>query len=545
MQIHQMMKVSFLFTLIFASFGAAAAKEAKAVPGEFLVKIANRNKRIKALESELGGEVIREIREQNILILRRPIVENPEFSLQSIRRSKAVVLAEPNYIYNADKASAEPDYGKLWGLNNIGQSDTKQNGTTNVDISAEKAWDISTGQDDVVVAVIDTGIDLTHPDLAQNMWTNELEAKGVAGVDDDANGFVDDIYGMNFSDPAVPSNNPNDDNGHGSHCSGTIGAIGNNNFGVVGVNWKVKLMPVKFLGSAGGGTLEGAIRAIDYATQMGAHIMSNSWGGGAESQLLKEAIERAEAAGALFVAAAGNDGMDNDSSPHYPSSYAVKNILSVAAIDNRGDIAAFSNTGKNSVHIAAPGVNIFSTYKEGGYEWLSGTSMATPHVSGVAALVFSQNRQMDYSQLKARILKTVKQMPSLRNKVSSNGLVNAYNALTDSIEPPDLNDPFYWPSKPIAVSNSIHPYKANTNETYEVVLAQGNEFSIYFDQFETERNFDKLSFFDRAGNLLFEMTGIKSDSFSPTIKGSYVKLVFTSDASVEKQGFSATRIHYR
>lgn len=541
---HQLLGL--LLSLSLISFSdQARAEQIETTAGEFLVKISGKQRRIKNLETELGGEIVREIREHNILVLRRPIVEKPEFAIQSLKKHPQVLIAEPNYIFNANKTSAEPDYSKLWGLNNIGQTDSKQTGTPNVDISAEKAWDITTGDDDVVVAVIDTGIDLTHPDLSGNLWVNELEAKGTTGVDDDGNGFIDDINGMNFSDPKIPNSNPDDDNGHGSHCAGTIGGVGTNSEGVVGVNWKIKLMAVKFLGAGGGGTLEGAIRSIDYATRMGAHIMSNSWGGGAVSQLLQEAIERSEKTGALFIAAAGNDGMNNDSSPHYPSSYSVKNIISVAAIDNRGELASFSNIGKNSVHIAAPGVNIFSSYRDGGYEYLSGTSMATPHVSGVAALLLGHNKQMDYAQLKERLMKTAKRLPSLRNKVASGGMVNAFNSLTDYVAPPDMNDPFYWNSNSVNITNSAHPYAPNTNETYEVKTPGATEFAIYFDRFETEKKFDKVSFYDQAGVLLFEMTGSKDDSFSPIIKGNYVKMIFTADTSVEKFGFTSTRVHYR
>jgi subtilisin family serine protease len=191
--------------------------------------------------------------------------------------------------------------------------------------------------------VIDTGIDYTHPDIKDNMWVNQAEAQGQAGVDDDNNGYVDDVYGFNFVDANKPTANPMDDHGHGTHCSGTIGGRGNDGTGVVGVNWNVKLMAVKFLGGDGGGTLEGAIKGIDYATKMGAKIMSNSWGGGGQSDLLKQAIERANAAGVLFVAAAGNDSSNNDELAHYPSSYKLDNVISVAALDRHDRLPAHAD----------------------------------------------------------------------------------------------------------------------------------------------------------------------------------------------------------
>lgn len=516
----------------------------KSVPGEFLVKMRNPISRSQSLGFQLGGEILREIKEHNIVVLKRPVVELATHALSVLSANRNVILAEPNYLYSIEKTPTDKDWDFLWGLRNIGQTDTKQNGKVGVDVGAEKAWDITTGNQTMVVAVIDTGISLSHSDLRQNIWTNELELNGAVGVDDDGNGFVDDTYGMNFSDAANPTTDTNDDNGHGSHCAGTIGARGDQD-GVVGINWNIKLMPVKFLGGAGGGTLEGAIRSIDYATKMGAHILSNSWGGSSSSRLLQEAIERAEKAGVLFVAAAGNDGMDNDIAPHYPSSYPVNNIVSVAAIDNRGEVAGFSNTGKKSVHIAAPGVNIWSTYKDGGYERLSGTSMATPHVSGVAALLWGHEPQLRYAELKDRLLRTVQKIPELRSKVSSGGIVNAVNALKDFEPGSDMNDPYYWNKIDLNIGNTEHPYKPNTKESFEVEVSGAKEISVYFERFETERVYDKVSFYDRSGRLLFEMMGSKDETFSPPIPGNYVRLEFTTDTSVEKFGFVSTKAAYR
>ncbi|NDD93079.1 hypothetical protein EBZ37_13485 [bacterium] len=248
------------------------------------------------------------------------------------------------------------------------------------------------------------------------------------GVDDDGNGFIDDVHGWNF---AAKSSNSSDDQGHGSHCAGTIGGSGNNSIGVAGVNWQVTMMPVKFLDAQGGGTLQGAVEAINYARTMGAKIMSNSWGGGGASQALKEAIEKARDAGILFVAAAGNDGTDNDSRPVYPAAYPVENVLAVSAVDNQGGLADFSNFGKKTVHVAAPGVNVMSSTKGSSYRSLSGTSMACPHVSGVGALLLSINPSMSYSELKERIMKTSQPLASVRRKVVSRGMVSAYNAINN------------------------------------------------------------------------------------------------------------------
>jgi thermitase len=529
---------------LFTHIALAQTPKPDFVPGEFLVKLKSSQDLSVGYSDQLQAEVLRSLEKQNIFVIKRPLVEQSAFSLESLRNNPIVEKAEPNFYYYTQKTATDTNYSLLWGLRNFGQSDNKQVGVSGVDIGAEDAWDITTGSDSVVVAVIDTGIDLNHPDLKSNLWINTVEANGRAGVDDDGNGFIDDINGVNFVEANIPTSNPHDDNGHGTHCAGTIGAVSNKD-GIVGVAWKVKLMPVKFLGGSGGGTLEGAIRSIDYAVKMGAHILSNSWGGGGSSQLLQEAIERAEKAGTLFVAAAGNSGMNNDTSPHYPSSYPVNNVLSVADIDNRGEVAGFSNTGKKSVSVAAPGVNIYSTYLNGGYEWLSGTSMATPHVSGLAALLLAQAPKRSYQEIKDRIMTTARKLPTLRNRVSSGGLVNARNALLNFQPPPDPNDPFFWNSKEVNLTNSAHPYLPNTREEFEVELNGASEFSILFDRFETERGYDKVSFIDRTGALLFELNGIKDDSFSPTIKGSYVKIIFTSDGSVEKFGFSASRVYFR
>ncbi|MEN9722073.1 MAG: hypothetical protein RJB38_59 [Pseudomonadota bacterium] len=250
------------------------------------------------------------------------------------------------------------------------------------------AWNMSVGADDIVVAIVDTGIDYTHPDLRNNLWRNEREAAGTTGVDDDGNGYVDDIYGWDFV-----RNRPNgdDDNKHGTHCAGIIGA-GYNGFGVIGINHRVKLMPLKFLDFQGSGDTTAAIRAIDYAVANGARVISNSWGGGGYSQLLNDAIQRAIARGVYVVAAAGNEKNDNDARPTYPANYA--GVISVGSTDASDELSFFSNYGSKTVFIAAPGSNIFSTTPGGNYESLSGTSMAAPQVSGAIALGLSVKRQL-------------------------------------------------------------------------------------------------------------------------------------------------------
>lgn len=527
---------------------SAFASEPEAVPGEYVVKLKPvmqvQGANFQTLSQRLGVFVKSAIPEDNIVVVKRPVIETRGFAIKSLNQNPLVDVAEPNFIYRVSKTPNDPMYGNLWGMHNGGQADSEnQVGTVGVDINVEKAWDLTTGSSDVLVAVIDTGLDYTHPDLAPNAWVNQAELNGQAGVDDDNNGYVDDIHGMNFVDADKPTNEPMDDHGHGSHCSGTIGAKGDDGKGIVGVNWNVKIMPVKFLSADGGGTLEGAIKAIDYATKMGAKVMSNSWGGGGFSQNLQDAIQRSADAGAIFIAAAGNDSNNNDVTASYPATFPVANIVSVAAIDNQGKLASFSNYGKKSVHVAAPGVNIYSSVFGGKYDSWSGTSMATPHVSGIAALMLAYEPTLTAADIKARLIGTARPLAGLRGKVAS-GLVDAYAALTNTTPPPDMNDPVHWATKDASVS-SAHPYKDKTNQTFEVNVDGAKEIALYFSKFDTESGFDKVTFFDKSGKKIGEMSGKFDDSFSPTIAGDYVKIVFTSDDSVNRYGFDITKVAYR
>ncbi|HEU5181951.1 MAG TPA: choice-of-anchor D domain-containing protein [Candidatus Polarisedimenticolia bacterium] len=357
-----------------------------------------------------------------------------EAALERLRGNHHIRYAEPNYLVHVDLVPDDPRYPALYGLHNTGQT----GGTPGADIDAESAWNITTGDRRVVVAVIDTGIDYTHPDLAANIWTNPGEIAG-NGLDDDNNGYVDDVHGYDF---ANDDGDPMDDNFHGTHVAGTIGAIGDNSLGVVGVNWHVSLMALKFLGSGGSGTDSDAVRAVEYAKSMGADVLSNSWGGGGFSQTLLDAINAAAEGGILFVAAAGNDGVNTDIHPQYPASYASEGIITVAATDSEDRLAAFSNYGPSTVHLAAPGVDILSTLPGGKYGLASGTSMATPHVAGVAALVRAVDPDLGLADLKARLLSSVDPIAALATKVSKGGRLNARRPLgtKDSTAPGTVLD---------------------------------------------------------------------------------------------------------
>jgi len=313
-----------------------------------------------------------------------------------------------------------------WGLFNNGQN----GGRVGADISAMRAWAITKGSDQVVVAVLDSGVDYSHPDLANNIWTRPEIIKQYED-DDLTDGAVDDLHGFNLVED---TSDPMDDNGHGTHVAGIIGAEGGNGMGIAGVNWKVKIMPVKFMDADGSGTTKDAIEAINYVIDrkragVNVRIISASWGSTTKSRALEDVIRKAYDEGILFVAAAGNSSSDNDRNPHYPANYNLGNVISVAAVNRYDQLASFSNYGAKSVHVAAPGEEILSTWLEHDFKELRGTSMATPFVSGVAALILSQNPKMSVDDLRAKLLKSVDSLASLKGKVSSGGRINAAKAV--------------------------------------------------------------------------------------------------------------------
>ena len=348
-----------------------------------------------------------------------PAVSVPQ-AIDFYRTQPGVQFAEPDFLIGYNRTPNDPSFNALWGLNNIGQT----GGTRDADINAPEAWEFHQGTGETIVAVMDTGIDYSHPDLAANMWTNPGETAG-DGVDNDGNGFVDDVFGYDFANEDA---DPFDDNGHGTHAAGTIGAVGDNGVGIVGVDWHTRLMAVKFLGADGNGSIGNAIRALDYAVRMGARVSNNSWGGGGYSAAFCAAIEASRGVGHLFVAAAGNSGADNDATPNYPSSYGLDNVLAVAATDKDDQLGSFTNYGAASVDLAAPGVGILSTYKNGQYASLSGSSMAAPYVAGAAAYLWDMHPEWNYVQVASAILSTVDVLPQLAGKVATSGRLNLARA---------------------------------------------------------------------------------------------------------------------
>ncbi len=341
----------------------------------------------------------------------------------------AVDFIEPDLIAHIGATPNDAAYANCWGLNNTGQTVNSDPGTANADIDANLAWDVTTGSSAMVVGIADSGIRATHEDLAANRWTNPGEIAG-NNLDDDGNGRIDDTWGWDFFNN---DRDPTDDNGHGTHTSGTVGAVGNNGRGVTGVCWNVKLAGLKIGSRSGSISLTAAISAVDYCIGKGIRLSNHSWGGGTSSASFSAVVDRARAAGHLLVCAAGNNGANSETSPQYPASYPQDNIIAVAATTNDDGLASFSNYGSTRVDLGAPGSNVFSTYirnnSNNTYAYLSGTSMATPHVTGVAALVWGQNPSWTYDQVRSKILSTVKPVPALSGRCVTGGVLNANNAV--------------------------------------------------------------------------------------------------------------------
>ncbi|MFN8360228.1 MAG: S8 family peptidase [Candidatus Kapaibacterium sp.] len=390
------------------------------------------------ISAVIGGEVIEEIKTEAMTLAGAGsfyLVSSTYETMEAIDLLKdlpEVEYAEPNYIYQHSAISNDPYYttGNLWGMYGDGTTPNNKYGT-----QATKAWAAGkVGTANVWVGIIDEGYMYTHEDLAANVGTNAREIAG-NGRDDDRNGYIDDVYGWDF---AGNNNSVFDgvDDDHGTHVAGTIGGVGGNGKGVAGMNWNVRLMDAKFLGT-NGGTTANAVKAVDYFTALkqtqGLQLVAtnNSWGGGGYTKSLFDAIERANQAGILFIAAAGNNGSNNDATPSYPASYTNANIIAVASITSTGAISSFSNYGATSVDIGAPGSSIISTIpvRKGsqvvsGYGNYSGTSMATPHVTGAAALYYSAHPGATAAQIKGAILNNAVLTPSLSGKCVTTGRLN-------------------------------------------------------------------------------------------------------------------------
>ncbi len=383
-------------------------------------------------------------------------------ALAILRRLPFVAYAEANPVIAIDQQLPnDPYFDEQWALHNTGQGSgfgVWLPGTPGADIDWPEAWANAAGTG-ATVAILDTGIDYRHSDLAPNVWLNAAEVNGSAGVDDDGNGYVDDIRGWNF---VGNDSDPLDDNGHGSHVAGIVAAVANNHNGVTGLMWNGKVMALKVFDDQGYGVLADAIAALEYAIAKGVRVSNSSWGYSdiapeelAAHQALYDTIQATAAANHLFVASAGNDMVDTDSTPHYPSAFDLDNVVSVAAADNNDQLAGFSNWGAVSVDLAAPGQDVFSTYMLfagliDDYAWVSGTSMAAPHVSGVAGLLTGLAACQTYGQVRDQILNNARPIGALSGRTVTGGMLNVNATLngtecappsdTDSDGVPDASD---------------------------------------------------------------------------------------------------------
>jgi len=416
-----------LLVCVAAASITLAAAPAPYKPGELLVKFTAPLRRASAsaaraaVRARVGAQVRDTLPMTGLEVWRLAAAGTDMLAVaKAVAADPTIAYATPNYYYRLLRLPNDTRFNEQWGLHNTGQS----GGVVGVDIDAPAAWEISTGND-VIVAVTDTGVNYTHPDLISNMWHNPGEVPN-DGIDNDNNGYVDDVYGIDTADGDC---DPMDDDGHGSHCAGIIAAVGNNAQGVAGVCWSARIMALDFFDSRGWGEEANGIKCIEYAIKSGARVISASWGGDPYNQAMFDALDLVRVSNVLFVAGAGNDSIDNDVKPFYPSSYTNDNIIAVAASTPTDALASFSCYGTNSVDLAAPGYEILSTVLFSDYGYKSGTSMATPFVTGAAALLLSIQRDLSYQAVKKALLENVDPVPAFANKLLTGGRLNIYKAL--------------------------------------------------------------------------------------------------------------------
>lgn len=430
----------------------------------------------------------------------------------------AGLLVQPNYVYRA--AGSDPALSDSWGLKKI---------------QAPAAWAVGPSAE-VVVAVLDSGVDLNHEDLRHRLWRNSAEIAG-NGKDDDHNGFADDVHGWNFVDGNA---NPADDNNHGTFCAGIIAAEADNGIGSRGVAPAARVLPVKMLDKSGMGTTASAIAAIRYAVENGARILNASWGGSNYDQALYDTVKWAGKQGALFIAAAGNDAHNNDVDPKpiYPAAFRLPTLISVAAYDAADKLAAFSNYGKETVHLGAPGVGIYSTIR-GGYKIAEGTSYAAPFVSGVAALL-AGFEALSLEKLRDRLLWTSAPLPYYeKERVVTAGSIDAWNAIRN-FRPPRPAVPALW--SPFGTHHATaHPYANKTAETFRIHHPGAAHVRAHFTQFSTEACCDKVILKDAEGKTVTEYRGELGDFWSADALGDTLVVEFTSDFSMTAYGFEIDR----
>lgn len=524
-----------------------AKKIADHVPGEIIVKFKSDSKSFKSF-----GKM--KALNSNTYLIKNNDKNSLQEKINELNARPDVEYAEYNYIVKAIARSRnvrtkDPEFSKLWGLINTGNNEPKYEGNnssplgkTGADINVSKAWNITKGSRAVKIAVIDTGVDYTHEDLKANMWTNITEANGVPGVDDDGNGYIDDIHGYDF---AGKDGDPMDENGHGTHCAGTIAASHDNEIGIAGVMRDAQIVAVQFLDANGSGNVADAILSIRYATKVGVDIMNNSWGGGGHSQAMEDAIREANDAGIIFTVAAGNSSTNNDSEIQYPANYDIENVISVAAHNYNDTLATFSCYGAKTVHVAAPGRNIYSTVPGNKYKVYSGTSMAAPHVTGVIGLYLAKYGRLDPETLRTRLMTSSVYGKSYGRRTISGGRVDAYNFLkgivTTRPAKPDANA---WISASVDLYESAHPYADGSSLSKTYTIPGAKFVRLVVRRYDIEKSYDSLKIFDKEGSEVDSIDGIGNDYISDYVDGDSLTVKFNSDASVNAYGFEIDEVQY-
>jgi thermitase len=532
---HRLLPLALLLSAC-ASVEAPTAARDDVVGGEYVVGLADDTTEgeLSTLADSLSLELVASRGSDRLAVLRDASGRSEEEVLGALADEPCLDFAEPQVRYGL--LHRPDDFGPyLWALDNDGS----QGGTVGADVGAFEAWDLATGEG-VVVAVIDTGIDAAHPDLAPNLWTNPGEVPG-NGLDDDGDGYVDDVHGYDF---VFRDGDPDDRVGHGTHVSGTIAAAADDGFGVPGLAHGSRLMALKILDvDAGGGAYEAA-EAINYAVNHGAHVINASWGSYGYSTALRNAINYARSRGVIFVAAAGNEGNDNDSRPMYPASYDLDNVVSVAASDRRDRLASFSNRGQN-VHLAAPGVDIVSTYPGEDWTWMDGTSMASPHVAAAAALVREASAALSPRQIRELLIATASPLASGGASIGSGARLDVAAALHRLLgepaapsepEAPAAPPPAAWTWVPFPVETP-HPYANDWSGQIAIgAPPEAKEIRLRFERIDVEAGYDFVVVRSPEGDKLAEWTGDLGAVESAPLPGSEVRLFVFTDGSVTGWG---------
>ena len=503
-------------------------------------------------ELENGDQLQQQLVKSGYKILRRHklsygnlfvVNQSEKADLQSLKSKFSKLIIERNNIIEFEKFQEPLDienfkseslFSKQWGLHNTGKNTPIQDGypapragVAKVDTRALSAWDITTGLGDIIIAVMDTGVDIHHPDLIENVFINTLEKNGVAGVDDDGNGIIDDINGYDFADN---DNNVADFMGHGTHVAGIIGAA-HNSFGTMGIMGQVKILPLKIFKDSNILNREAVVRALDYAVNLGAVVAANSWGGGTPSEIIKNAIRQAGERNLLFVASAGNNKNNNDRERKYPAGYNLENIISVASHNHRDELSYFSNYGKNTVDLLAPGHFILSTFPGNKYKVWSGTSMAAPHVSGAIGLLLNHVGNMSFKEIKTRLLETTTPSFNYFEKTKSMGRLNLYNLLENIRPDRGLPKDREWLDYQLASPINFVPLAKNMNKVFQWKIPGAKFIRVVIKDFDLRRdNFANIRD-PKQWSEFHLIEGIGERFYSKYIKSDEIGIRITSGRS--------------